>query len=68
MPVAATATAMLCSEIIFPMTPPGRVGRRGQNRADAEAVRGDDLQVAEQRTRRGHAARQDHAEPAEQRR
>jgi hypothetical protein len=62
--VAATATAMLCTEIILPITPAAEF---------TEAVRigfspglgGHHLQVAEQRVGGRVAAGQEHAHPAE---
>ena len=65
MPVAATATAMLCTEIILPMTPAAEFTEAVRTGFRPERVGGDDLQVAEERVGRRVAAGQEHAEPAD---
>ena len=49
MPVAATATAMLCSEIILPITPAAEFTEAVRTGLRPQRVGGDDLQVAEER-------------------
>ena len=49
MPVAATATAMLCTEIILPITPAAEFTDAVRIGIETERVGGDHLQIAEQR-------------------